>query len=247
MAAIKMYKFPKELPLTLYLCPENDRERWLAELDIDPLKMNTTTKLAVCSLHFRDGHPSDQFPLPTELLSDKLPVVDKPHFLGLRGASEESMEEMSESDGEELSSWTRLVSKMPKKSLAERAKLATKARRKRRQWVPAVDYSDKKSMHVRRKKLSHDSLFGSRIQCRFCSMKILGAKQYFRHVRKIHLHSISKKNSVVDVQSIIAQETPVSTKKEKVRRRVVKHTFLNNMNDPILFAENQGAACGVDS
>ena len=30
-------------------------------------------KLAICSLHFHDGYPSDQYPLPTELLSNKTP------------------------------------------------------------------------------------------------------------------------------------------------------------------------------
>lgn len=214
MAAIKMYKFPKELPLTLYLCPENDRERWLAELDVDPLKMSST-KLAVCSLHFRDGFPSDQFPLPTELLSDKLNSNAKPTFLGSR-PSEESLDELSECDNNEDIAWTKLVSKLPKKSLKERVKIALRARRKRRQWVPSADYGDKKSLDIRRKKFCHDSLFGSRIQCRFCSVKILGVKQYFRHVRKTHLHSISRKN-VLDVNAIIAQETPVIAKKEKVQ------------------------------
>ena len=59
-AAVKMYKFPKSLPMTLHLCPEADRERWLAELDIDPSK-TSVTKLAVCSLHFREGLPTGKY------------------------------------------------------------------------------------------------------------------------------------------------------------------------------------------
>merc|ERR1712141_338165 len=66
LAAIKMFKLPISLPMTLYLCPEADRERWLAELDIDPSK-TSVAKLAVCSLHFHEGLPTDQYPLPTEL------------------------------------------------------------------------------------------------------------------------------------------------------------------------------------
>ena len=52
-----MFKFPKSLPMTLYLCPEADRERWLAELDIDQSK-TSISKLAVCSVHFREGLPT---------------------------------------------------------------------------------------------------------------------------------------------------------------------------------------------
>ena len=47
-------------------------------------------------------------------------------------------------------------------------------------------------MGIRSKKIIHSSLFGSRIQCRFCRIKFLGTKQYFQHVKKVHLPSISK-------------------------------------------------------
>ena len=53
--------------------------------------------------------------------------------------------------------------------------------------------SDKKSVESRRRKIAHFSLFGSRIQCRFCHEKLKGNKQYFQHVRQFHLPSISNK------------------------------------------------------
>ena len=54
--------------------------------------------------------------------------------------------------------------------------------------------SDKKSVESRRRKIAHFSLFGSRIQCRFCHEKLKGNKQYFQHIRQFHLPSISKKS-----------------------------------------------------
>ena len=30
------FNFPLELPLTLHLCPEEDRDKWIAEIDLDP-------------------------------------------------------------------------------------------------------------------------------------------------------------------------------------------------------------------
>ena len=63
-----LFKFPSHLPMTLYTCSEAEKERWIAELDLNPL---ATGRIAVCSLHFKEGEPTDEFPLPTELLSDK--------------------------------------------------------------------------------------------------------------------------------------------------------------------------------
>ena len=40
----------------------------LPDLRLDP---NSTGKIAVCSLHFKAGHPTPEFPSPTELLSSK--------------------------------------------------------------------------------------------------------------------------------------------------------------------------------
>ena len=72
LAALDLYKFPDNIPMTLYPCPENDRDQWIAELDLDP---NSNAKIAVCSLHFKEGYPTRDFPYPTELLTDNKEAI----------------------------------------------------------------------------------------------------------------------------------------------------------------------------
>ena len=67
LIAQELYKFPKSLSLTLHICPEDERGQWIAELDLDPM-MNG--KICVCSLHFKDGYPSQANPFPTVMLRD---------------------------------------------------------------------------------------------------------------------------------------------------------------------------------
>ena len=207
-AAIKMFKFPCDLPMTLHLCPEAERERWMAEIDLDPLKINDKIKLAICSLHFREGYPTDQFPLPTELLTSK--NDQKNEFKGQDNKANAAITEESETNAEDLNDTTdeemtelirfsKIVNKsgqhdqqQRKSFFQHRVKAAILAKRKRRRWIPSADYSDKKSVKLRQRKVAHSSLFGSRIQCRFCSQKLLGNKQYFQHVRQFHLPNISK-------------------------------------------------------
>ena len=74
------FLFPPRLPLSLHLCPEQERDRWMAEIDLDP---NSRAKVAVCSLHFRDGRPTEDNPFPTELLGEAAPA-DGPTFRGER-------------------------------------------------------------------------------------------------------------------------------------------------------------------
>ena len=71
-------------------------------------------------------------------------------------------------------------------------KKAVQARRSRRQRIPAPDYQDPKAMKIRSRKLIHQNLFGSKIQCRFCKATFLSTKQYFQHVKKVHLPGITK-------------------------------------------------------
>ena len=54
--------------MTLYVCPEEEKDRWMAEIDLDPANK---AKVVVCSLHFRDGLPTSENPHPTELLGDR--------------------------------------------------------------------------------------------------------------------------------------------------------------------------------
>ena len=208
--------------MTLHICPEADREKWLAELDIDPnvsggkIRANasdTIAKLAICSLHFREGYPTDQFPLPTELLTDKL--TEKIVFKGQSSAkSPESSDDLksSGSDEEEELKFSKLCSKLAKKSPGTLLKKALNAKRKRRNWIPSVDYSDKKAMELKRKKIAHCALFGSKIHCRFCHLKLKGTKQYFKHVKQYHLPNIVKNTNTDEVETKQLPATPVSKK-----------------------------------
>jgi hypothetical protein len=36
LAAVEQFNFPLELPLTLHPCSEEDRDKWIAEIDLDP-------------------------------------------------------------------------------------------------------------------------------------------------------------------------------------------------------------------
>jgi hypothetical protein len=209
-----MFKFPNDLPMTLYLCPEADRERWIAEMDLDPNK--TTGKIAVCSLHFKEGLPTDDYPLPTELLTE---INTAGEFRGTRRStvSGQGLESSDDNEPEDTEVYyTLLKSKQAKRTLKQKTKLATIARRKHRQWIPSVDYNDKKSLKTRHRKIAHDSLYGSRIQCRFCTMKILGNKQYFRHVRQFHLPGILKCDTQVEetlpIPSVVSPVKPSSQK-----------------------------------
>ena len=105
------------------------RERWLAELDIDPSK-TSVAKLAVCSLHFREGLPTDQYPLPTELLAEK--SNEKVEFKGTRLSISDqdfSADETSDTaeDGEQFK-FSQIASKKIKKPIKERMKMAVRAR-----------------------------------------------------------------------------------------------------------------------
>ena len=63
-------------------------------------------------------------------------------------------------------------------------------------------------MESRRRKIAHFSLFGSRIQCRFCHEKLKGNKQYFQHIRQFHLPSISNKTRQTNLDSTIPPTVP---------------------------------------
>ena len=74
------FLWPPSLSVNLHVCPERERDRWSAELDLDPTIANKLN-LVVCSLHFRDGYPTKDFPYPTELLGETTPGHE-PTFKG---------------------------------------------------------------------------------------------------------------------------------------------------------------------
>ncbi|TRY61774.1 hypothetical protein TCAL_12268 [Tigriopus californicus] len=93
LAAQELYNFPKSLPMNLHICPEEDRSRWMAELDLDP--SNLTGKIAVCSLHFKDGYPSDANPLPSRFLQEALNFQEPQYFGGIKPHTNDSEENSS--------------------------------------------------------------------------------------------------------------------------------------------------------
>jgi hypothetical protein len=51
LAAVELYNFPLELPVTLHICPEEERDKWIAEIDLDPAyKVNFAIFLCVTDL-----------------------------------------------------------------------------------------------------------------------------------------------------------------------------------------------------
>ena len=249
LAAMDLFRFPPDIPMTLHICPEADRGRWIAEMDIDP---NTNSKISVCSLHFKEGFPTEEFPLPSEFLSDK--IEGKPLFSGANAAitdnDKTTVTEDSDSDFDNVK-FTRLSAKIEK--IREKRRLlmlARRAKRKRRRWIASADANDKKSSALRRKKLALDGVCGSRLQCRFCSFKVVGTKAYFHHVRKVHLGrlcNINDNNKVPEKkneESALKDQTPPAVptpKSSKAKVSLIQDKVSGLHLKLHLFAESQAS------
>jgi hypothetical protein len=58
LAAVELYNFPLELPVTLHICPEEERDKWIAEIDLDPAyKVNFAIFFPVLRIWLRDPVP----------------------------------------------------------------------------------------------------------------------------------------------------------------------------------------------
>ena len=169
LAAMELYGFPSSLPLNLHICPEADLQRWISELDLDP---RTNEKVSVCSLHFKEGYPASNHPLPTELINEKL--SDDARFSG------------DAKDLEDEPEFTQLLpmaeGRGTKRKLCQRS---VRARRKRRRWIPALT-DDKNATKRRTLQTAIKSCFGSRHPCRYCNKTFVKNKEYFQHVRSVH-------------------------------------------------------------
>merc|ERR1712018_199065 len=98
--------------MTLYTCSESEKEKWIAELDLNP---ETTGRIAVCSLHFKNGEPTEECPLPTELLSDR---EEKP--LKFKGNYKlESVDEVKEQQKSEYKSCDRNVNTVNRENVSD--------------------------------------------------------------------------------------------------------------------------------
>ncbi len=54
LAAVELYNFPLELPVTLHICPEEERDKWIAEIDLDPAYKVNLQILTVLRIWIRD-------------------------------------------------------------------------------------------------------------------------------------------------------------------------------------------------
>ena len=167
--------------------------------------------MAVCSLHFKDGEPTEEFPLPTELLSDK---DDKP--LTFRGTKKSKLEEheikndailencrKDECDKSkdhndksdvlphrERSIFSKFISSNKKKYKTKSQKLsrALQFQRQKRLMVASSIPGNISSVWTRKRNLALFTNCGSKIQCRFCFQAFKNTAQYIQHVRGYHLN-----------------------------------------------------------
>lgn len=207
VAAMALFDFPSYLPMTLYTCSETEKDKWIAELDLNP---ETTGRIAVCSLHFKNGEPTDDSPLPTELLSDK---DDKPlKFRGicksgiLEGKdktdvldnSDEPQKQLKMSDNSKsLPHFTQLIFKNSRHSYNKRKKIlkAINFRRRKKLVVAEAIAGDEQSIRKRRRNLAIFTNFGSKLLCRFCAKFCKNTMEYLEHIKLEHIDLTCSKNS----------------------------------------------------
>jgi hypothetical protein len=79
--------------------------------------------------------------------------------------------------------------------------------RKRRKWIPSNICGDKKLAEIRRRLFATSALFGSRIACKFCSKKFVGARNYYEHVRQDHVQVTQTSSRVVIDQSAVKPDS----------------------------------------
>ena len=209
IAAMTLFKFPSHLPMTLYTCSEAEKERWIAELDLNPL---ATGRIAVCSLHFKDGEPTDEFPLPTELLSDKddRPLTFRGNLQSINEDEEQQKCSTSINDYDKSinnddkntarqkykmlkpvrSIFTQLFPLKQRKPLSKRMKTsrALRYRRRKRLLVAEAIPGDKQSAWARKRNRALLTNYGSKFQCRFCVKTFTNTFEYIQHVRCHHLN-----------------------------------------------------------
>ena len=170
-----------------------------------------TNRIAVCSLHFKDGEPTEEFPLPTELLSDR---DDKP--LTFRGTKKSKLEEHEIKNYDILENcrkdecdkskehnnksdvlphrqrpmFSKFISikKTKYKTKSQKILRALQFQRKKRLMVASSIPGNMSSVWTRKKNLALYTNCGSKIQCRFCFQTFKSTVQYIQHVKGYHLN-----------------------------------------------------------
>ena len=211
LAAMDLFGFPKHLPLNLHVCPDEEKSRWIAELDLDPQMNANANKLLVCSFHFKDGFPSGKNPNPTELLGNN---NENPTFFG--GVSK--VDDKDKEDDKKFVQF-RLKPKMRKifaknfrKSMKRKKKLE-KSRRKiesKSANLKGIRKSDSKlnstifKRGLKIKNLCVKNGLRSNFRCKFCRQRFNGFQQFYKHFKAEH--GAKSQSRIAPVDAIEAKE-----------------------------------------
>ncbi|CAB4067934.1 unnamed protein product [Lepeophtheirus salmonis] len=178
LAAMDLFGFPDNIPMTMYACPEADRDQWIAELDLDP---SIQGKITVCSLHFREGFPTDDFPYPTELLSE---TNYETTFQGTKTSSWRQGVDYKKSNEDFISDiLDDILINVDKK---------------------AKENEDIRSQHLAFTRLTNSRYYCKRKRygyCRFCKMRLNDSKEIFEHIRIQHFGLTSRLNNSCDIDA----------------------------------------------
>nr|XP_040572394.1 LOW QUALITY PROTEIN: uncharacterized protein LOC121121511 [Lepeophtheirus salmonis] len=215
LAAMDLFGFPDNIPMTMYACPEADRDQWIAELDLDP---SIQGKITVCSLHFREGFPTDDFPYPTELLSE---TNYETTFQGTKTSSWRQGVDYKKSNEDFISdilddilinvdkkakenedirsqhlAFTRLTNSRSWKKKFSYKRLSL--------WKPSritKDLSSLRNQPYYKKLIRYYCKRKRYGYCRFCKMRLNDSKEIFEHIRIQHFGLTSRLNNSCDIDA----------------------------------------------
>lgn len=178
-----MFKFPPTLPMMLHPCPQAERPNWIAELDLDP---NMNGKISVCSLHFKEGRPTEKHPFPTELLRD---TKQHPGYFKGQKINKSVPEDVY--DGKFIQI---VLKKRGKKRRNQRAKLGRK---------PKKDPLRSKSQKLLKRSILNG--LGSKRWCNQCHLKYDRFRQFYNHF--LVCHRPQRASSSMSLSSGNSEET----------------------------------------
>ena len=240
-AAMEGFLFPPSLSLCLHPCPPGQRQRWVAECDLEP---TSRVRPVVCSLHFRDGRPTRENPFPSELLGE--PVTGRPVYRGVRPAGgsadlgqfasleartfsgqvlealmqkvEEKINKINKKDDKRLSDIAQYRNIKYQKLLKvnKRRLKKLKSKKKYSKGNPLLQFV----MKLNRK--PHKRRVSGNLSCKFCKDKFTFTKSLYHHVRYVHFASLLKRKA-----------TPETVITEEERRRALQSLYPDSLAAPL--------------
>ena len=195
-----------------------------------------------------NGEPTEDCPLPTELLShregkplrfrgnckppfneeanDKVKIEDK-----LCDKSVPQNNRKLSVDIDKKPYFTQLISKKSRKFQNKRKRLlkAISFRRRKRIVVAESISGEEQSIRTRRRNLAIFTNFGSKLLCRFCAQFCKNTSEYLLHIRSDHLHLASKnKCSKVETNFSVTEKKPVDTSSHIKKEDIVSIKNIEN-------------------